>query len=100
MPEPLAAWSAVSSPHRPRQRTGRVQGITGDSAVLVELNLDGEGRTSVETGIPILDHLLTQFGHHGGFDEVISTRTLWELFAAGPGSRCRSVSCRGSSPSM
>ncbi len=37
----------------------------------VKLNLDGNGKTSVHTGIPFLDHMLTLFGTHGLFDLTV-----------------------------
>jgi imidazoleglycerol-phosphate dehydratase len=36
--------------------------------VEVNLVLDGQGRTEIETGIGFFDHMLELFGHHGRFD--------------------------------
>ena len=41
---------------------------TTETAVRLTLSLDGSGRTRVETGIGFLDHLLTLFAFHAGFD--------------------------------
>jgi len=41
---------------------------TGETNVTVTLNLDGQGKTAIDTGIPFLDHMLTLFGFHGSFD--------------------------------
>ena len=41
--------------------------------VLVELELDGTGRTEVDTGVPFFDHMLAQLGRHGGFDLTVRT---------------------------
>jgi imidazoleglycerol-phosphate dehydratase len=41
---------------------------TSETAVKVKWNLDGQGRTRVQTSIPFLDHMLTLFGKHGFFD--------------------------------
>jgi imidazoleglycerol-phosphate dehydratase len=35
-------------------RTARVERITKESSVLVEINLDGNGNVSVDTGVPFL----------------------------------------------
>jgi imidazoleglycerol-phosphate dehydratase len=52
-------------------RTGRVERITKESSVLVELDLDGTGRTEVSTGVPFFDHMLTTLGKHGAIDLVV-----------------------------
>jgi imidazoleglycerol-phosphate dehydratase len=41
---------------------------TAETEVRVTVVLDGEGRTSVETGIGFFDHMLEQLGRHSGFD--------------------------------
>jgi imidazoleglycerol-phosphate dehydratase len=52
-------------------RTGRVERITKESSVLVEVDLDGTGRTEVQTGVPFFDHMLTALGKHAAFDLVV-----------------------------
>jgi imidazoleglycerol-phosphate dehydratase len=47
---------------------GRVERTTGETKVLVEVDLDGTGRVDVSTGIGFYDHMLAQLGKHGGFD--------------------------------
>ena len=44
------------------------QRITKETKIEVSLNLDGSGLTSVSTGVPFFDHMLSQLGRHGGFD--------------------------------
>ena len=44
---------------------------TKETSVRVALNLDGKGKTSVKTGIPFLDHMLTLLGTHGLFNLTI-----------------------------
>ena len=62
-------------------RTGRVERETAESSVLVEVDLDGSGRTDVETGIPFYDHMLAQLGKHGGFDLTVRTKGDLEVDA-------------------
>ncbi|MGH3763645.1 MAG: imidazoleglycerol-phosphate dehydratase HisB [Pseudonocardiaceae bacterium] len=52
-------------------RTARIERVTKESSVLVELDLDGTGTTEVSTGIPFFDHMLTSLGKHAAFDLVI-----------------------------
>lgn len=42
-----------------------------ETNVTVTVNLDGTGQTSVKTGIPFLDHMLTLLGTHGLCDLTI-----------------------------
>ena len=39
-----------------------------ETNIAVRVNLDGGGKTSVHTGLPFLDHMLTLMGTHGVFD--------------------------------
>ena len=41
---------------------------TTETNVSLALNLDGEGLSSIETGIPFFDHMLTQIARHGMMD--------------------------------
>jgi imidazoleglycerol-phosphate dehydratase len=49
-------------------RTARVERITKETSVLVELDLDGSGRAEVSTGVPFFDHMLAQLAKHGLLD--------------------------------
>mgnify|MGYP003344794448 FL=1 len=55
-------------------RTARVERTTKESSVLVEINLDGTGNISVETGVPFFDHMMSQLGKHSGIDLTIKTK--------------------------
>mgnify|MGYP006272531885 FL=1 len=54
-------------------RTARVERTTKESSVLVEINLDGSGVVSVETGVPFFDHMMSQLGKHSGIDLKIKS---------------------------
>ena len=45
--------------------------VTKESSVLVEVDLDGTGRTEVSTGVPFFDHMLDALGKHGALDLVV-----------------------------
>ena len=53
-------------------RSARVQRETNETKVLVEIDLDGTGRTDVTTGVGFYDHMLASFGKHGLFDLTVS----------------------------
>ncbi|MEM8924705.1 MAG: imidazoleglycerol-phosphate dehydratase HisB [Actinomycetota bacterium] len=50
------------------RRTATVNRSTAETSIEVEIDLDGNGRTEIATGIPFYDHMLDQIGRHGGFD--------------------------------
>jgi len=52
-------------------RRGRVERTTRESSIVVEIDLDGAGRTDISTGVPFFDHMLTAFGQHGAFDLTV-----------------------------
>ena len=52
-------------------RTGRVERVTKESSVVVEVDLDGSGKVDVATGVPFYDHMLTAFGVHGSLDLTV-----------------------------
>ena len=54
-------------------RTARIERITKESSVLVELDLDGAGASTTDTGVPFYDHMLAQLAKHGGLDLVVRT---------------------------
>lgn len=54
-------------------RSAKVERKTKESEVLVELNIDGTGNTSIDTGEPFFNHMLEQLGKHSGFDLKVKT---------------------------
>jgi imidazoleglycerol-phosphate dehydratase len=55
-------------------RRAVVERTTKESDVRVELDLDGTGQASSDTGVPFFDHMVTQLGKHGGFDLTVATK--------------------------
>ncbi|ALJ21016.1 imidazoleglycerol-phosphate dehydratase HisB [Microbacterium sp. No. 7] len=52
-------------------RTATLRRSTSESTVEIELNLDGTGRSSIETTVPFYDHLLTAFAKHSLTDLTV-----------------------------
>jgi len=52
-------------------RTARVERVTKETQVLIELDLDGSGVTTADTGVPFFDHMLAQLGKHGLLDLTV-----------------------------
>jgi imidazoleglycerol-phosphate dehydratase len=60
--------------NEPSARTSRVERVTAESSVLVEVDLDGTGRTEIATGVGFYDHMLAQLGRHGLLDLTVRTQ--------------------------
>ena len=58
-------------------RTGSIHRKTSETSIDVELNLDGTGVYTVETGIGFLDHMLEQLSRHSLID--LSVKTVGDL---------------------
>ncbi len=50
------------------QRTAAVNRETLETQIAVSVNLDGEGRATLDTGLPFLEHMLDQVARHGLVD--------------------------------
>ncbi len=49
-------------------RKTKLERKTLETAIVLELNLDGAGKASLDTGLPFLEHMLTLWSRHGFFD--------------------------------
>ena len=54
---------------------------TKETAIDIDLRLDGSGDATVDTGLPFFDHMLAQLGKHGGFDLSLRARGDLEVDA-------------------
>lgn len=55
-------------------RTASIERSTRETDIRLSLDLDGEGRASVRTGVGFMDHMLTLLAVHGLFDlEIVAT---------------------------
>ncbi|MEY4327670.1 MAG: imidazoleglycerol-phosphate dehydratase HisB [Actinomycetota bacterium] len=49
-------------------RIAKISRETSESKIELELNLDGSGKSEIETGVPFFDHMLTAFSKHSLID--------------------------------
>ena len=55
-------------------RTAEINRKTNETDIKLSLNLDGTGKSKINTGCGFLDHMLTLFARHGGFDLTVSCK--------------------------
>jgi len=56
------------------KRTARVTRATKETDIKLELTIEGEGKCSITTGIPFMDHMLTLMAAHGLFDLTLDAK--------------------------
>lgn len=49
-------------------RTAKIDRKTNETDIKLSLNIDGTGKSNIESGCGFLDHMLTLFASHGKFD--------------------------------
>ena len=52
-------------------RTSEITRNTAETKITLKLNLDGTGKSQIDTGVGFLDHMLTLFAAHGKFDLTV-----------------------------
>jgi imidazoleglycerol-phosphate dehydratase len=58
-------------------RSATVERATSETQITLSIDLDGTGRSNIDTGVGFFDHMLTAFAHHGLFDlDVIAKGDL------------------------
>jgi imidazoleglycerol-phosphate dehydratase len=60
-------------------RSSTVERETKETSIRVELELDGSGTASADSGLPFFDHMLQQFGAHAGFDLAVTAKGDLEI---------------------
>ena len=61
------------------KRNSKIDRKTKETEIHLKLNLDGTGLSSVDTGIPFMDHMLTLFTAHGFMDMELTARGDTEI---------------------
>lgn len=55
-------------------RAAKLSRTTKETDISLSLNIDGTGKTSLDTGVPFFDHMLEAFGRHGLFDLEVQAK--------------------------
>lgn len=62
-------------------RTSKIERTTSETNIEVELNLDGQGRYEIDTGVGFFDHMLTHLSKHSKIDMVVRAKGDLEIDA-------------------
>lgn len=65
-------WEEIYGFLRMENRTARIERNTNETQIKIELNLDGTGKSTIDTGIAFFDHMLDQIARHGQIDLAIN----------------------------
>ncbi|MDR1203560.1 MAG: bifunctional histidinol-phosphatase/imidazoleglycerol-phosphate dehydratase HisB [Tannerellaceae bacterium] len=64
-------WDKITEFIFAGERRATIQRTTKETDIYVEINFDGNGQTSISTGLGFFDHMLDQIGKHSGIDLTI-----------------------------
>jgi imidazoleglycerol-phosphate dehydratase/histidinol-phosphatase len=67
-------WDEISEFLFAGERKTTIQRTTKETNIYVAINLDGNGKCCVSTGLHFFDHMLEQIGKHSGIDLVITVK--------------------------
>jgi len=67
-------WNKITEFLFAGERTATIKRTTKETDILIELNLDGTGKCSIDTGLKFFDHMLEQIGKHSGSDLTIRVK--------------------------
>jgi imidazoleglycerol-phosphate dehydratase/histidinol-phosphatase len=68
------SWKNIYEFLKGGKRVGAVKRTTHETDIDISLNLDGTGKTDIDTGLKFFDHMLDQLGKHGLLDLNIKVK--------------------------
>jgi imidazoleglycerol-phosphate dehydratase/histidinol-phosphatase len=72
-------WNKIYQYLKEQPRVGRKQRQTLETDIDVEVNLDGNGESNINTGLPFFDHMLEQIAKHGNINLKIQVKGDLEI---------------------
>lgn len=67
-------WKAIYEFLKLENRVASISRKTNETDIFINLNLDGTGRSKIETGLAFFDHMLDQIARHGQMDLEIAVK--------------------------
>lgn len=67
-------WSEIAEYLHGQERKSRIERKTGETDILVDIDLDGKSQSSINTGLKFFDHMLWQLPHHSGMSLTIECK--------------------------
>jgi len=67
-------WERIYEFLKLKNRTATIFRKTNETDIAITLNLDGKGKSSIDTGIAFFDHMLEQIAKHGQIDMTIQVK--------------------------
>jgi len=61
-------WETIYKFLKTEDRTGSIVRNTNETKIKIDINLDGTGKSNIDTGIAFFDHMLDQLARHGQLD--------------------------------
>lgn len=68
------SWTEIYQYLKQKPRTETIIRETSETKIEIKLNLDGSGKSAIETGLNFFDHMLDQLARHGSFDLEIAVK--------------------------
>jgi len=67
-------WNRIYEFLKLEDRTAGIERKTNETDIVIKLNLDGTGKSKIDTGISFFDHMLDQLARHGQMDLDIKVK--------------------------
>jgi imidazoleglycerol-phosphate dehydratase/histidinol-phosphatase len=72
-------WNDICKYLKQIPRIAKVERKTTETEIRVELNLDGSGKSTIDTGIGFFNHMIEQIARHGNIDLIIKVKGDLEI---------------------